>query len=126
MVFDRFDIFVIALVILVVVTVAMGVRTIPQGYAYTVERFGRYARTLGPGLSLILPYVETVGKKVRAAQLQKVPYVLVIGDKEIESGELTVRDRGGTETQTVPLDAFTSSLVEEAASRRLTQSRFGD
>ena len=41
MAFDRFDIFVIALVILVVVTVAMGVRTIPQGYAYTVERFGR-------------------------------------------------------------------------------------
>ena len=39
MVFDRYDIFVIALVILVVVTVAMGVRTIPQGYNYTIERF---------------------------------------------------------------------------------------
>ncbi len=36
----------------------------------------------------------------------KAPYVLVIGDKEIESGELTVRDREGTETKGVPFDAF--------------------
>jgi threonyl-tRNA synthetase len=68
---------------------------------------------------------ETVGKKVRAAQLMKAPYVLVIGDKEIESGVLTVRDRDGTETKGVPFDAFTAALVEEAGTRRLTQSRFG-
>jgi threonyl-tRNA synthetase len=68
---------------------------------------------------------ETVGKKVRAAQLMKVPYVLVVGDKEIESGVLTVRDREGTETRGVPVDEFVSALVEEAGSRRLTQSRFG-
>jgi threonyl-tRNA synthetase len=67
---------------------------------------------------------ETVGKKVRSAQLAKAPYVLVIGDKEIESGELTVRDRDGTETEGVPFDAFVAALVEEADSRRLTQSRF--
>ncbi|MEX2422242.1 MAG: His/Gly/Thr/Pro-type tRNA ligase C-terminal domain-containing protein, partial [Actinomycetota bacterium] len=67
---------------------------------------------------------ETVGKKVRAAQLAKAPYVLVIGDKEIESGELTVRDREGTETKAVPFDALTAALVEEARTRRLTQSRF--
>ena len=68
---------------------------------------------------------ETVGKKVRAAQLTKTPYVLVIGDKEIESGELTVRDREGTETKRVAFDAFASALAEEASSRRLTQTRFG-
>jgi threonyl-tRNA synthetase len=68
---------------------------------------------------------ETVGKKVRAAQLAKAPYVLVIGDKEIESGELTVRDRGGVETKGVPFDDFAAALVDEAASKRLTQSRFG-
>jgi threonyl-tRNA synthetase len=67
---------------------------------------------------------ETVGKKVRSAQLAKAPYVLVIGNKEIESGELTVRDRDGTETEGVPFDAFVAALVEEADSRRLTQSRF--
>ena len=68
---------------------------------------------------------ETVGKKVRAAQLAKAPYVLVIGDKEIESGELTVRDREGVETKGVPFDDFAAALVDEAASRRLSQSRFG-
>jgi threonyl-tRNA synthetase len=68
---------------------------------------------------------ETVGKKVRAAQLAKAPYVLVIGDKEIESGELTVRDRDGTETRGVAFDAFAAALADEAGSRRLTQSRFG-
>jgi threonyl-tRNA synthetase len=67
---------------------------------------------------------ETVGKKVRAAQLMKAPYVLVIGDREVESGVLTVRDREGTETKDVPFDDFVAALVEEAASRRLTQSRF--
>ena len=63
---------------------------------------------------------ETVGKKVRAAQLAKAPYVLVIGDKEIESGELTVRDREGVETKGVPFDDFAAALVDEAASKRLT------
>jgi threonyl-tRNA synthetase len=68
---------------------------------------------------------ETVGKKVRAAQLAKVPYVLVIGDKEIESGELTVRDREGVESKGVPFDDFAAALVDEAISKRLSQSRFG-
>ena len=68
---------------------------------------------------------ETVGKKVRAAQLAKAPYVLVIGDKEIESGELTVRDRQGVETKGVPFDDFAAALVDEAGSKRLSQSRFG-
>ena len=49
-----FNVFAIALVILVIVTIALGVRTIPQGYVYTVERFGRYSRSLGAGLGLIV------------------------------------------------------------------------
>lgn len=69
---------------------------------------------------------ETVGKKVRSAQLMKAPYVLVIGDKEAESGTLTVRDREGTETKGVPVDVFAEALAEEVRERRLTQSRFGD
>src|SRR5918912_2017680 len=59
-----FDVFVIAFVILIVVTIALGVRTVPQGYAYTVERFGRYSRSLNAGLGLIIPYIESIGKKV--------------------------------------------------------------
>jgi regulator of protease activity HflC (stomatin/prohibitin superfamily) len=59
-----FDLVVIILVGLVILTIALGVRTVPQGYKYTVERFGRYSRTLGPGLGLIVPYIESVGHKV--------------------------------------------------------------
>jgi len=68
---------------------------------------------------------ETVGKKVRATQVQKVPYTLVIGDKEIDSGELTVRHRDGVEEKGVPFDDFVRALVEEARSRSLQASRFG-
>jgi threonyl-tRNA synthetase len=68
---------------------------------------------------------ETVGKKVRAAQVQKAPYTLVIGDKEIESGAVTVRDRSGDETRGVAFDVFVDALVDEARSRRLTQTSFG-
>jgi threonyl-tRNA synthetase len=67
---------------------------------------------------------ETVGKKVRSAQLAKVPYVLVVGDKEAESGALTVRDRGGTETKGVPVDDVVEALATEVRERRLTQSNF--
>lgn len=59
-----FNIFIIALVILVILTVIAGVRTVPQGFACTVERFGRYSRTLGPGLGLIVPYIERIGRRM--------------------------------------------------------------
>lgn len=47
-----------------VLTVFKGVRTVPQGFEYTVERFGRLRRTLRPGLGLIVPYVDAVGHKM--------------------------------------------------------------
>jgi threonyl-tRNA synthetase len=67
---------------------------------------------------------ETVGKKVRAAQLMKVPYTLVVGDKELGSGELTVRRRDGTEIRGVGLEGFVSALVREAETRSLEPSSF--
>jgi threonyl-tRNA synthetase len=68
---------------------------------------------------------ETVGKKVRSAQLLKTPYTLVIGDREMESGLLTVRDRSGVETKGISLDGFIGALVEEARTRSLEQQTFG-
>jgi threonyl-tRNA synthetase len=67
---------------------------------------------------------ESVGKKIRAAQLMKVPYTLVVGDQELESGAFTVRDRAGTEIQGVPFARVLEALGEEAASRRLVQTDF--
>ena len=58
-----FGLFVIVFVILAVVTLFAGVKTVPQGYNYTVERFGKFTRTLDSGLHIILPYVDRVGHK---------------------------------------------------------------
>ena len=56
---------------------------------------------------------ETVGNKIRKAVNEKVPYVLVIGDKEMESQDLNVRDRGQQETRTIAKDAFIAELQEK-------------
>lgn len=61
---DGFSIFVIVVLALALVTVAMGVKSIPQGYEWTVERFGRYRITLRPGLNLIVPYIDRIGRKL--------------------------------------------------------------
>ena len=57
-------IFVIALVILALIIVFSGVKSVPQGSEWTVERFGRYTRTLRPGLNLIVPIVDRIGQKL--------------------------------------------------------------
>ncbi|NNE23092.1 MAG: SPFH/Band 7/PHB domain protein [Rhizobiales bacterium] len=57
-------IFVLILLILAMVTVAMGIKVVKQGYNYTVERFGRYTRTLDSGLGLIVPFVDRIGSKM--------------------------------------------------------------
>lgn len=49
---------------LVVVTIGLGVRIVPQGSKHVVQRLGKYQSTLGPGLNLIIPYVDTVAYKV--------------------------------------------------------------
>jgi threonyl-tRNA synthetase len=62
---------------------------------------------------------ETLNKRIREAQLQKVPYVLVAGDKEIEAGTVSVRDRAGVEKRGVPFEAFVVRAVAENGSRAL-------
>jgi regulator of protease activity HflC (stomatin/prohibitin superfamily) len=50
--------------VLVIVTLAKGVRTVPQGYKHIVQRLGKYHSTLNPGLNLIIPYVDAVAYKI--------------------------------------------------------------
>ncbi|HWQ93908.1 MAG TPA: SPFH domain-containing protein, partial [Gammaproteobacteria bacterium] len=57
-------IFVIILLAFAILIVLMGVQSVPQGMEYTVQRFGRYTRTLKPGLNLIAPIVDRVGAKM--------------------------------------------------------------
>ncbi len=59
-----FTVFALAVVVLAVVTLYLGVKTVPQGYEWTVERFGRYRATLKPGLNLIVPYLDQIGHKI--------------------------------------------------------------
>src|SRR5947207_1847119 len=59
-----FDVFAIILVALAILTLFAGVKTVAQGYNWTVERFGRYTRTLSPGLNLIVPFFDRVGRKM--------------------------------------------------------------
>ena len=59
-----FDIFVIVLVLSIFLMIYAGVKTVPQGYNYTIERFGRFTRSLPPGLAFIVPFVDRVGAKM--------------------------------------------------------------
>ena len=76
-----FDIVVVAFVVLVILVLFAGIKTVPQGYRYTIERFGRYTKTLEPGLNLILPFIDRVGSKMNVmvvarrvlAEFQEMP-----------------------------------------------------
>lgn len=67
-------IFTLVLVFLAIVIVFAGVKVVPQGYEFTVERFGRYTRTLRPGLHLIIPVIDSIGSKMlMMEQVMDVP-----------------------------------------------------
>jgi regulator of protease activity HflC (stomatin/prohibitin superfamily) len=59
-----FLIFVISVFVLAFIVVYSGVKTVPQAEEWTIERFGRYMRTLTPGLNLIVPFVDRIGAKL--------------------------------------------------------------
>jgi len=71
--------FVLALLIFAVLMVFMSVKSVPQGMEYTVERFGKYTNTLTPGLNIIVPIIDRIGKKmVMMEQVMDVPSQEVI------------------------------------------------
>ena len=90
----------VVLVGLVVVTLAIGINIVPQGHVYTVERFGKYHRSLESGLGLIAPYVERIGRRVNVMEQ-------VI---DVPSQEAFTRDNAG-----VRIDAVVFYQVLDAA-----------
>ena len=61
---EGLDITVIVVVFVAIIFLASSVKTVPQGFSYTVERFGRYTTTLAPGLRIIVPFVDRIGAKM--------------------------------------------------------------
>jgi threonyl-tRNA synthetase len=61
---------------------------------------------------------ERMQKKIRDAQLQKIPYMLVVGEREAQEGKVAVRLRSGKDLGAMPLESFISRIKNEAESRR--------
>lgn len=97
---DGATIFVLAVLFLAFITIFSGVKSVPQGREWTVERFGRFTKVLKPGLNLIVPYVDRVGRK-----LSMMEEVLIIPSQVV-----ITRDNA-----TVTADAIAFYQVVDAA-----------
>jgi threonyl-tRNA synthetase len=97
------------------------IRIVPVADRHTEPARELAAKLVGRGLRVEVDASrETVPKKIRAAQLMKIPYTLVVGDKEIDAGTAAVRDRHGNEVRGVPFGQFADAAALEAHERSLS------
>src|SRR5207253_10423163 len=97
---SAFSVFVLLVVLFALIFVILAVQRVPQGNELTVERFGRYVRTLEPGLALIVPVVDRIG-----ARMNMMETVL-----DVPSQSVITRDNS-----VVPVDAIVFYQLLDAA-----------
>jgi regulator of protease activity HflC (stomatin/prohibitin superfamily) len=109
-----FGIAIIVLIVFAIILVSRAVRTVPQGENWTVERFGRYTRTLGPGLRFMVPLIEAVGAKIN--RLEPV--------LDLEGQEVITRDNAMVHADAIAfyqvIDAAQSAYEVRQLERALT------
>lgn len=88
------------------------------------DRVNDYAKSIAEKLSKLGVRVETdlrnekIGYKIREAQLQKTPYMLIVGDKEAEAGTIAVRTRGGVDLGAIPAEEFIEKITSEIKEKK--------
>ncbi len=88
------------------------------------ERYADYAQTVAQGLRARGFRVtsdlraEKINRKIREHSMQKLPYILVVGEKERDAGEVAVRARGGRNLGAMPVDAFAQQLAHDISTRQ--------
>lgn len=88
------------------------------------DKFSEYAQIVNAGLSAagirsgIRNESETLGKRIREAEQEKIPYILVVGEKEVSDKSVTVRKRGEKDQETCDLDAFAKKIRQESLDKK--------
>jgi len=97
--------------------VQVSILPVGEGHIAYAEKVANGLKDADIRVELKYP-TETLGKRIRETELQRVPYILVVGEKEAADNAVNVRTRGKKETETVPVETFTERLTQEIREKR--------